>query len=368
MTESPISATAPQAGPSAMRPSASRTTSAAQGAAKVFREFKWGLLTLFLLMVVVIGLVYDGGAKKKSALTDDGALQVPAVPAERTQEQASGIEAQEVAPIMGGPQAPPAVPNTPAGLPRGGMDEWNGTTHFSDYSAPQGAGGGRSVSNPVEARSEPRAEANRTEASRTEASRVERTYVVQAGDTLEGIAKRHFPGQVNSGLRAFAAANKEQLGDIHFLRPGMKLQVPSMAAPSKTAVGAIEVSAAQAGLANKSLEAAKQQDASVATYLVLPGDSLERIARKLFKDGNRWRDLFEWNRDQLGDPGHLKAGQKLRLSGVTEPKASTERHGKDTQGPGGAGAREQAVAAHNPAPAHVESPAAVSTERPSWMP
>ena len=43
-----------------------RSTSITGGAAKVFKEFKWGLLTLFLLMVVVIGLVYDGGRKKKA--------------------------------------------------------------------------------------------------------------------------------------------------------------------------------------------------------------------------------------------------------------------------------------------------------------
>src|SRR3982750_2938086 len=47
-----------------------RSTSVTSGAAKVFREFKWGLLTLFLLMVVVIGLVYDGGRKKKPLESD----------------------------------------------------------------------------------------------------------------------------------------------------------------------------------------------------------------------------------------------------------------------------------------------------------
>src|SRR4051812_15280229 len=50
-----------------------RSTSVTSGAAKVFREFKWGLLTLFLLMVVVIALVYDGGKKRKSSAELDGA-------------------------------------------------------------------------------------------------------------------------------------------------------------------------------------------------------------------------------------------------------------------------------------------------------
>jgi hypothetical protein len=43
------------------------------------------------------------------------------------------------------------------------------------------------------------------------------------------------------------------------------------------------------------------------------GDTLERIARKLFNDGRKWRDLFEWNRDQLSDPGRLRQGQVLRI-------------------------------------------------------
>src|SRR4029079_10763611 len=45
------------------------STSVSSGAAKIFREFKWGLLTLFILMAVVIGLVYDGGRGQKTDTT-----------------------------------------------------------------------------------------------------------------------------------------------------------------------------------------------------------------------------------------------------------------------------------------------------------
>ncbi|MGD0093175.1 MAG: hypothetical protein ABSE73_24950, partial [Planctomycetota bacterium] len=65
---------AAQSGPSGVGQTANigRATSFGGGAAKVFREFKWGLLALFLLMAVVIGLVYDGGRKKKNATAEAG--------------------------------------------------------------------------------------------------------------------------------------------------------------------------------------------------------------------------------------------------------------------------------------------------------
>ncbi|MCY3022921.1 MAG: LysM domain-containing protein [Planctomycetota bacterium] len=43
------------------------------------------------------------------------------------------------------------------------------------------------------------------------------------------------------------------------------------------------------------------------------GDTLERIARKLFNDGRKWRELYEWNRDQIPDPGRLRVGQVLKI-------------------------------------------------------
>jgi nucleoid-associated protein YgaU len=51
------------------------------------------------------------------------------------------------------------------------------------------------------------------------------------------------------------------------------------------------------------------------TYRVEPGDSLSKIARYVYKDGGRWKVIYDANRDVLGpnphDPRALKAGMEL---------------------------------------------------------
>lgn len=49
------------------------------------------------------------------------------------------------------------------------------------------------------------------------------------------------------------------------------------------------------------------------TYTVAKGDSLSRIAKHLYGNANRWRDIFEANRDQLDNPDLIQPGQVLKL-------------------------------------------------------
>jgi nucleoid-associated protein YgaU len=53
-------------------------------------------------------------------------------------------------------------------------------------------------------------------------------------------------------------------------------------------------------------------------YIVQRGDSLTRIARKMYQDDSRdtVRKLYEANRDHLSDPDNVPAGVKLRLPDV----------------------------------------------------
>ncbi len=50
-----------------------------------------------------------------------------------------------------------------------------------------------------------------------------------------------------------------------------------------------------------------------ASYTVVAGDSLIRIARRFLNDGERWREIHELNADQLGPDAILKIGMTLRL-------------------------------------------------------
>jgi uncharacterized protein YidB (DUF937 family) len=60
-----------------------------------------------------------------------------------------------------------------------------------------------------------------------------------------------------------------------------------------------------------------QADASTApveeSYTVVAGDSLSKIAKRLYGDANEWRRIFEANRDQIKNPDLIHPGQKLRI-------------------------------------------------------
>lgn len=49
------------------------------------------------------------------------------------------------------------------------------------------------------------------------------------------------------------------------------------------------------------------------THEVKPGDSLSRIAKKVYGDANAWPQIFEANRDILKDPNKIFPGQKLKI-------------------------------------------------------
>jgi LysM repeat protein len=46
-------------------------------------------------------------------------------------------------------------------------------------------------------------------------------------------------------------------------------------------------------------------------HVVQPGDSLSKIAREVYGDGSRWREIFEANRDKVSDPSRIYPGQEL---------------------------------------------------------
>ncbi len=48
-------------------------------------------------------------------------------------------------------------------------------------------------------------------------------------------------------------------------------------------------------------------------YTVAAGDSLSKIAKRLYGNANEWRRIFETNRDQIKNPDLIHPGQKLRI-------------------------------------------------------
>lgn len=130
------------------------------------------------------------------------------------------------------------------------------------------------------------------------------TYTVQAGDNLTNIARR----LLDDGERwdDLLAANADQLDAPENLRAGMVLKLPN--APENIAPQPAE----PVRITTRSPDPGPRSPATK-TYVVEAGDNLTRIARSQLGDGDRWRELFETNADQLESPDDLYAGQTLRL-------------------------------------------------------
>ena len=48
-------------------------------------------------------------------------------------------------------------------------------------------------------------------------------------------------------------------------------------------------------------------------YTVQKGDSLSKIAKHEYGDANKWRKIFEANRDTIKDPDLIYPGQELKI-------------------------------------------------------
>ena len=75
------------------------------------------------------------------------------------------------------------------------------------------------------------------------------------------------------------------------------------------------------------------KDANLATTLVLKGEDIYDVARRLFGDESLWTLVWQFNRDQLGSPDDLKPGMRLKVppyslsgkpSDPTSPGAKTD--------------------------------------------
>lgn len=54
------------------------------------------------------------------------------------------------------------------------------------------------------------------------------------------------------------------------------------------------------------------------TYTVVSGDSLSKIAKHFYGEANKWRRIFEANRDIIKDPDLIHPGQVLKIPSESE--------------------------------------------------
>ncbi|WP_066092960.1 LysM peptidoglycan-binding domain-containing protein [Xanthomonas massiliensis] len=84
---------------------------------------------------------------------------------------------------------------------------------------------------------------------------------------------------------------------------GVSAKVDSTAEPAKKA----DFSGVSASVDSTAQAVGEQQ------YTVKAGDSLSKIAKHFYGDGNAWKRIFEANQDTLKDPDKVYPGQVLKV-------------------------------------------------------
>ena len=61
------------------------------------------------------------------------------------------------------------------------------------------------------------------------------------------------------------------------------------------------------------------------TYVIQVGDSLSKIAKELLGDANKWKEIYEANKDVIKDPNVIEPGTEIDIPGEDKPKKGEER-------------------------------------------
>ena len=98
--------------------------------------------------------------------------------------------------------------------------------------------------------------------------------------------------------------------------------------PALIVSGAAETAQAPAASDKKAPTA---DAATETTYKVSSGDTLWKIADKFYGDGEKWKVIYEANKDKLSSPGTIVPGQELVIpaSGGSSPDKSSKAKSKD---------------------------------------
>ena len=66
-------------------------------------------------------------------------------------------------------------------------------------------------------------------------------------------------------------------------------------------------------VSGESSQLTSKDEHTLKTYTVVKGDSLSKIAKRVYGKASMWKVIYEANRDQIKDPDLIFPGQLLRL-------------------------------------------------------
>ena len=144
-------------------------------------------------------------------------------------------------------------------------------------------------------------------------------YIVEPGDTYMTISTRFYDTSLL--YRALAVHNR-RLGAQWLPEPGTELEIPPQ---EYLQTNYAEILSRSGERSNLSISGERQAPSSIVTtapatsvhqgvrYVVREGDTVFKIAEERLRDTGRWRDIVQWNSDQLRDARDLRPGMEITL-------------------------------------------------------
>jgi nucleoid-associated protein YgaU len=142
--------------------------------------------------------------------------------------------------------------------------------------------------------------------------REEGTYKVQPNDNYWSISEKTYGS--GAYFKALAEYNRERVARDDRLQVGTVLQVPSLEELASNYPDLCPKASHRKAAAGRAMNASTTQRAGQRVYVVESGDTLMDIARRQLGKAARWGELYELNRDRLGeDHDYLTPGMELLL-------------------------------------------------------
>jgi nucleoid-associated protein YgaU len=136
-------------------------------------------------------------------------------------------------------------------------------------------------------------------------------YTVQNNDTYWTIAEKTYGS--GAYFKALYEHNRRQLEGTESLRAGVQLVLPDEATLRRL-YPSLCPRPAKLAVAGRATRASATTDSNERIYVVRDGDTLYEIARRQLGKASRWAEVYELNRDAIGDAtDRLPPGTRLVL-------------------------------------------------------
>jgi len=131
-------------------------------------------------------------------------------------------------------------------------------------------------------------------------------YTIKQGETLAKIAREKLGDE--KLWRQLHEINKDRIPNPNVVPSGVTIRLPRKEDLIAAAGGAPTASPPNGAGGSGQASAGRYT-----TYTVQPGESLSKVASKVLGTGNRWRELYELNKDVISNPDNVTAGTVLKV-------------------------------------------------------